>query len=76
MSDEITHGRPAHSLAAPDTEVNVRQTFGIDLDMMVPAFSTTSEYVPVIDPDYQFDKDTTLAILAGFSHNRRVMVQG
>jgi cobaltochelatase CobS len=76
MSDEITHGRPAHSLAAPDTEVNVRQTFGIELDMMVPAFSTTSEYVPVIDPDYQFDKDTTLAILAGFSHNRRVMVQG
>ena len=76
MSDEISHGRPAHSLAAPDTEVNVRQTFGIDLDMMVPAFSTTSEYVPVIDPDYQFDKDTTLAILAGFSHNRRVMVQG
>ena len=76
MSDEITHSRPAHSLAAPDTEVNVRQTFGIDLDMMVPAFSTTSEYVPVIDPDYQFDKDTTLAILAGFSHNRRVMVQG
>ena len=76
MSDEITHGRPAHSLVAPDTEVNVRQTFGIDLDMMVPAFSTTSEYVPVIDPDYQFDKDTTLAILAGFSHNRRVMVQG
>ena len=43
---------------------------------MVPAFSEASEYVPDADPDYRFDRDTTLAILAGFAHNRRVMVQG
>ncbi|MBU0725148.1 MAG: cobaltochelatase subunit CobS [Alphaproteobacteria bacterium] len=56
--------------------VSVRQTFGIDVDMDVPAFSTGSEYVPDLDETYQFDRATTLAILAGFSHNRRVMVQG
>ncbi len=61
---------------APDTEVSVREVFGIDQDLMVPAFSDRSDYVPEIDPDYRFDRDTTLAILAGFAHNRRVMVQG
>ncbi|MES1990081.1 MAG: cobaltochelatase subunit CobS [Pseudomonadota bacterium] len=64
------------SLAGPDTEVNVRDVFKIDVDMKVPAFSQTSEYVPDLDPDYIFDRDTTLAILAGFAFNRRVMVQG
>ena len=67
---------PAHSLSAPDTEVNARDVFGIDVDMMVPAFSEASDYVPTHDPNYQFDHDTTIAILAGFAHNRRVMVQG
>ena len=66
----------AHSLSAPDTEVNARDVFGIDADMMLPAFSEASDYVPTHDPNYQFDHDTTIAILAGFAHNRRVMVQG
>ena len=67
---------PAHSLSAPDTEVNARDVFGIDVDMLIPAFSEASDYVPTHDPNYQFDHDTTIAILAGFAHNRRVMVQG
>ena len=66
----------AHPLAAPDTTIDVRTVFGLDIDMQVPAFSEGSEYVPVIDEAYQFDHDTTLAILAGFGHNRRVMIQG
>ncbi|MGB1175901.1 MAG: cobaltochelatase subunit CobS [Candidatus Puniceispirillaceae bacterium] len=66
----------AHTLAAPDTEVDVRSVFGLDVDMKVPAFSEGSEYVPTRDDAYQFDHDTTLAILAGFAHNRRVMIQG
>ena len=66
----------AHSLPAPDTTINVREVFGLDVDMTVPAFSQSSEYVPSIDEAYQFDHDTTLAILAGFGHNRRVMIQG
>ncbi|MCW2245499.1 cobaltochelatase CobS [Azospirillum fermentarium] len=60
----------------PDTTVSVRQTFGIDSDLMVPAFSQRTEHVPDVDEAYRFDHDTTLAILAGFAHNRRVMVQG
>jgi cobaltochelatase CobS len=65
-----------HPLAMPDIEVDVRATFGIDIDLKVPAFSVGSEHVPEIDPAYRFDRDTTLAILAGFAFNRRVMVQG
>jgi len=60
----------------PDITVSVRQTFGIDCDMDVPAFSQAEEHVPPIDNAYRFDRDTTLAILAGFAHNRRVMIQG
>ncbi|MGU3574003.1 cobaltochelatase subunit CobS [Brucellaceae bacterium C25G] len=60
----------------PDTTVSVREVFGIDSDLQVPAFSTTDPNVPDIDPDYLFDKQTTLAILAGFAYNRRVMVSG
>ena len=60
----------------PDIEVSVRQTFGIDSDIQVPAYSQASDYVPDIDDSYRFDRDTTLAILAGFAHNRRVMIQG
>jgi len=61
--------------ARPDTTVSARD-FGIDSDMQVPAFSTRTDYVPALDESYRFDPDTTLAILAGFAHNRRVMVQG
>ena len=60
----------------PDTTVSVREVFNIDSDMKVPAFSRGSEHVPDIDSSYRFDRDTTLAILAGFAYNRRVMVQG
>lgn len=61
---------------APDTQINAREIFGEDIDMTVPAFSERSEYVPDFDDDYLFDKQTTMALLAGFAHNRRVMVQG
>jgi cobaltochelatase CobS len=60
----------------PDMKVSVRQVFGIDSDFEVPAYSETDPHVPDLDPDYLFDRDTTLAILAGFAHNRRVMVSG
>ncbi len=60
----------------PDTTVAVREMFGIDQDLEVPAFSRRTDYVPLIDEDYRFDRATTLAILAGFAHNRRVMIQG
>ena len=60
----------------PDLEIDVRKTFDIDIDLKVVAFKEPNEYVPSIDESYKFDKNTTLAILAGFSHNRRVMIQG
>ena len=60
----------------PDTSVDVRKTFGLDINMTVKGFAKPNEYVPEIDPSYRFDRDTTLAILAGFAYNRRVMVQG
>ena len=63
-------------LSAPDRTVSVRELFGIDIDMMVPAFSQADERVPDTDGSYVFDPDTTLAIVAGFAFNRRVMVQG
>src|SRR5882672_3033727 len=60
----------------PDMKVSVRQVFGIDSDMEVPAYSEPDDHVPDIDQDYRFDRATTLAILAGFAHNRRVIVSG
>ncbi|MCE9508710.1 MAG: cobaltochelatase subunit CobS [Alphaproteobacteria bacterium] len=60
----------------PDIMVSVRQLFGIDSDIQVPAFSQKQDNVPDVDDVYRFDKNTTLAILAGFAHNKRVMVQG
>src|SRR4051812_41924022 len=60
----------------PDITISVRQTFGIDSDLQVPAFSQSTEHVPTLDEAYRFDHDTTLAILAGFAYNRRVMIQG
>tara|TARA_B100000214_G_scaffold356982_1_gene316065 strand:+ start:16 stop:1026 length:1011 start_codon:yes stop_codon:yes gene_type:complete len=77
MSEKDNNERKnAHHIEAPNIELSVRETFGIDIDLRVPAFSEASEYVPAVDETYLFDKDTTLAILAGFSHNRRVMIQG
>ncbi|WP_426265988.1 cobaltochelatase subunit CobS [Sphingomonas sp. LHG3443-2] len=63
-------------MSAPDKMLKVRDAFGIDSDMEVPAFSEADERVPDLDPAYVFDPDTTLAICAGFARNRRVMVQG
>ena len=60
----------------PNKEISVREAFGIETDMVVKGFEEKSERVPDIDETYKFDPDTTLAILAGFSHNRRVMIQG
>ena len=60
----------------PDTRISVRKAFGIDSDMEAPAYSQANEHVPDLDPDYLFDRDTTLAILAGFAFNRRVMITG
>ncbi len=60
----------------PDMSVSVRQLFGIDTDLEVPAYSQSEEHVPDIDPHYQFNREVTLAVLAGFKHNRRVMIQG
>jgi len=60
----------------PDIKISVNQTFGIDSNMEVEAFSKKNEYVPEIDKNYKFDKDTTLAILSGFSFNKRCLVSG
>ena len=60
----------------PDQKVNVKQTFGIDADLVVHGFKEKTQWVPEIDSTYIFDKDTTMAILAGFEHDRRVMIQG
>jgi cobaltochelatase CobS len=60
----------------PDIKVSVKQLFGFDSSIEVPAYSQTSEHVPDLDEDYLFNRDTTLAILAGFAYNRRVMVTG
>ena len=60
----------------PDIKVSIKQSFGIDTEMEVSAFSQKSEFVPEIDKTYKFDKDTTLAIISGFAFNKRVLVQG
>ena len=60
----------------PDTQIDVKAAFGIEATMKVPAFAKANEYVPDVDKAYRFDRDTTLAILAGFAFNRRVMIQG
>ena len=66
-------GKPTN---LPDMKLSVRQVFGIDTDLEVPAFSKPDEHVPDLDADYLFNREVTLAILAGFKHNRRVMIQG
>ncbi|MCU0969132.1 MAG: AAA family ATPase [Rubrivivax sp.] len=60
----------------PDGRVRVREVFGIDSDLEVPAFPARDEHVPDVDPAYRFNRDVTLALLAGFAGNRRVLVQG
>ncbi len=67
---------PYDETGLPDTKVSVRKVFGLDTDMQTPAFKQAGEHVPIIDEAYRFDRDTTLAILAGFAHNRRVIIQG
>ena len=64
------------STTKPTEEISVREVFGVDTDMPVKKFEERTERVPEIDPTYKFDPETTLAILAGFSHNRRVIIQG
>ena len=76
---ETATNRPqpgAGPLGLPDITVAARDLFRIETDLQVPAYSSVDEHVPPLDPDYVFDRDTTLALLAGFMHNRRVMVQG
>ena len=60
----------------PTVEMSARETFGIDSDMKVMGFAEPTDRVPARDDSYLFDRDTTLAILAGFAFNRRVMIQG
>ena len=60
----------------PDIKISINQIFGIDSDMKVDGFSKKSEFVPEIDSNYKFDKDTTLAIISGFAYNKRVLIQG
>ena len=62
--------------AKPSEELSVQEIFGIDTPMLVKGFAERTDRVPEIVPTYKFDPDTTLAILAGFNHNRRVMIQG
>ena len=64
------------SLKKPDKKISVKQTFGLDTEMEIEAFSKTNEFVPKIDQNYKFDRDTTLPILSGFAFNKRVLVQG
>jgi cobaltochelatase CobS len=70
------HGNALEGSGIPDTQIDVREAFGLDVDLKVPAFSHTSNHVPIVDDSYLFNHETTLAILAGFAHNRRVMIQG
>ncbi|KAA6205380.1 MAG: cobaltochelatase subunit CobS [Candidatus Tokpelaia sp.] len=62
--------------ALPEAKISVRKAFGLDSDMKVPGYSSANAHVPAVDPDYIFDHDTTLAVLAGFAYNRRVMIAG
>jgi cobaltochelatase CobS len=66
----------SHASELPNEKVSVSQLFGFDSNMQINAFAERSEHVPEIDPDYLFNKETTLAILAGFAFNRRVMISG
>ncbi len=73
---QVKQDKTQNERGVPDTKVSARKVFGIDSDWEIPAFSAPDEHVPESDPAYRFDTDTTLAILAGFAFNRRVMIQG
>lgn len=75
-SFDITQLADGRYKTIPDTKYDVRETFGLDIDWQVPGFSTDHPNVPKVDKTYRFDHDTTMAILAGFAYNRRVMIQG
>ena len=72
----MSKGNALDGSGVPDTKISVADAFGMEMDLEVPAFSEPSEHVPDVDDAYLFNPETTLAILAGFAHNRRVMVQG
>src|ERR1700741_5244577 len=72
----MTFAASTNGAGLPDMSVSVRQVFGIDTNLEVPAYSQVDEHVPDVDPDYLFNREVTLAILAGFKFNRRVMIQG
>jgi len=76
IASEVLTAADMPSSPLPDMTVSARQLFGIDTNMEVPAFSEHTIHVPELDESYRFDHDTTLAILAGFAHNRRVLIQG
>ena len=69
-------GNALEGTGIPDTKIDVGKTFDLDVKLDVPAFSKRTDHVPPIDDSYLFNHETTLAILAGFAHNRRVMIQG
>ncbi|MBL8663885.1 MAG: cobaltochelatase subunit CobS [Alphaproteobacteria bacterium] len=71
-----TNAKTGAANGLPDIKISVRQTFGIDTDWEVPAYSQTEEHVPEVDAAYRFDRETTLAILAGFAYDRRTLIQG
>ncbi|WP_287980921.1 cobaltochelatase subunit CobS [Acidiphilium sp.] len=71
-----TRGTPTSAINLPDRTVSAREVFGIECGFEIPAFSERTEHVPEIDATYRFDPETTIAILAGFALNRRVMIQG
>jgi len=76
MSELIKKNNLSETLNSPDIFVEAREVFNIDANFKVPAFSQVSEYVPEKDESYIFDRNTTLSIIAGFTHNRRVLIQG
>ena len=77
MSADKSNGANGSGPVTPDMTVSVRQVFGLDTDLQVPAFSVPpSDHVPDLDEAYCFDHDTTLAILVALKHNRRLLIQG
>ena len=76
MAIDSASAAKKENLKLPDRILSVRKVFGIETDMEVPAYSTNDEHVPDLDMDYVFNRDVTMAILAGFKFNRRVMIQG
>src|SRR5580693_1696141 len=76
MTSSIEPAEDQLQALVPDLKVSVRETFGVNSDMMVPAFSVKDSHVPDFDEAYRFDPQTTLAICAGFAFDRRVMIQG